>query len=160
MSNYFIRSVYEDDYKSIAAIYNSNRQFLLHHLGVERVDETFAAEEFISMCKVGFHSCVIVDRENSMIQGILDYKPGQEVYLSLIMIAADLQGKGVGCKIYSDFELQMLQAGSTSIRIDVVNDYPDNVVPFWENLGFIEGETVTLDWGNKKSKAVVMRKII
>lgn len=45
-----------------------------------------------------------------------------------------------------------------SIRIDVVNDYPGNVVPFWEKLGFVENETITLEWGDKKSKAVVMRK--
>ena len=45
-----------------------------------------------------------------------------------------------------------------SIRIDVVNDYPGNVVPFWEKLGFAGNETITLEWGNKKSNAVVMRK--
>ncbi len=45
-----------------------------------------------------------------------------------------------------------------SIRIDVVNDYPGNVVPFWERQGFVKNETITLEWGNKKSNAIVMRK--
>lgn len=158
MSKYIMRSVQENDYKSIVEIYNSNHQFLLNHLGVDFIDETFVSDEVSTMHKVGFRSCVIVNRESSMVQGVLDYKTNQEVYLSLLMLSASLQGKGVGSEIYSLFETKMIQDGRDSIRIDVVNDYQDNLVPFWKRHGFLENENVTLDWGNKKSNAVVMRK--
>lgn len=158
MSKYIIRAVQEKDHKGIIEIYNSNRQFLLHHLGMDFIDEAFVSQEILTMQKAGFCSCVIVDQDSSMVQGVIDYKPGQEVYLSLIMLTAALQGKGVGSMVYSLFETKMTQDNKESIRIDVVNDYQGNLVPFWKRHGFEENETVTLDWGNKKSNAVVMRK--
>lgn len=158
MSMYIIRTVQENDYNSIVEIYNSNKQFLRHHLGMDFIDETFIAKEIIAMNRVGFCSCVIENQDNSMIQGILDYKPEQEIYLSLFMLMNSLQGNGVGSNVYSQFEAQMIQDKRKSIRIDVVNDYQDNLVSFWKRHGFLENENVILDWGNKKSKAVVMRK--
>lgn len=160
MPEYFIRAAQEVDYASIAAVYNSNPDFLLNHLGMDFIDEAFVAQENNDMRKLGFCSCVIVDCKALMIHGVLDYKPAQETYLSLLMLASDLQGKGVGGRIYADFESQMRQKGSTSIRIDVVNGYSGNLIPFWKRLGFVEEEYVTLEWGNKKSKAIVMRKYI
>ena len=160
MEKYILRAIHSNDYKRVVEIYNSNRQFLLSHLGVEFVDEAFISKEALTMEKAGFISCVIVNEENGKIEGVLDYKPDEEVYLSLIMLASDLQGKGAGSMIYSLFESKMVQDKGTSIRIDVVNDYPGNVVPFWKKLGFCENENLILTWGNKKSKAVVMRKKI
>lgn len=158
MSEYFIRGVQEADYAGVAAVYNSNPHFLLKHLDMNCIDAAFVAEETAKMRKVGFLSCVIVEKESLSLQGVLDYKPGSEVYLSLLMLAGNLQGKGIGRGIYSGFESRMQRNGSASIRIDVVNDYFGNVVPFWKSLGFAEGEVITLEWGNKRSKAVVMRK--
>lgn len=158
MSIYVIRAVQESDYNSIVEIYNSNKQFLRHHLGMDFIDEAFIAKEMIAMNRGGFCSCVIENQDNSLIQGILDYKPEQEIYLSLFMLMNSLQGNGVGSNVYSQFEAQMIQDKRKSIRIDVVNDYQDNLVPFWKRHGFLENENVILNWGNKKSKAVVMRK--
>jgi len=160
MEKYLIRNIDTNDYNQVVEIYNSNRQFLVNHLGVECIDEAFVLEEVKTMREVGFSSCVIVDRETQEAQGVLDYKYGKEVYLSLLMLKSELQGKGIGRDIYSYFETKMRQRESDSIRIDVVNDYHNNVVPFWKRLGFLECENVTLDWGNKRSKAVVMRKNI
>lgn len=158
MLKYIMRTVHENDYKRIAEIYNSNHQFLRNHLGVDFIDETFVSEEVLTMQKAGFRSCIVVDQESAMIQGVLDYKPDQEVYLSLLMLSSDLQGKGVGSDIYSYFEMKMIQEKRESIRIDVVNDYQDNLVSFWRRQGFLENDNVTLIWGNKKSSAVIMRK--
>lgn len=159
MKKYIIRDIHIDDYKQVVAVYNSNRHFLLNYLGVESVDEAFVSGEVSTMHNAGFNSCVIVNGEKQEVQGVLDYKSGnKEVYLSLLMLATDSQGKGIGRDVYSCFESKIIQLGSTSIRIDVVNDYDDNVVPFWKSLGFLECETLTLEWGNKKSKAIVMRK--
>ncbi len=47
-----------------------------------------------------------------------------------------------------------------AIRLDVVDDYEDNVKPFWERLGFYSCERISLDWGNKRSAAQVMKKEI
>lgn len=158
MPNCDFRAVQEADYAAVSAIYNSNRSFLRSHLGMDRVDEAFVAEEAACMRKLGFCSCAIVSEESAKLLGVLDYRTGQEVYLSLIMLDESLQGQGVGRSLYLDFERQMLKDGSKSIRIDVVNDYPGHLVPFWKKLGFSEGESVTLDWGKKSSRAVVMRK--
>ena len=158
MEKFYIRELNRNDYKRVTEIYNSNREFLRNHLGTEAVDEAFISTEAATMERVGFCSCVIVNEETQTVQGVLDYKPDDEVYLSLMMLVAESQGKGIGKKIYSLFESQMNRKNRASIRIDVVNDYPGNVVPYWEKLGFVANETITLEWGNKKSKALVMRK--
>ena len=160
MEKFYIRELNPNDYKRVAEIYNSNREFLLNHLGVESVDEAFVSDEAVTMKKVGFQSCVVVDEETQAVQGVLDYKPDDEVYLSLLMLSAELQGRGIGKEIYALFESKMMKEKRASIRIDVVHDYPGNVVPFWEKLGFVDNESITLEWGNKKSSAIVMRKRI
>ena len=123
MSKYMIRDVQEKDIKAIVDIYNSNDQFLFYHLGVKSVDETFMIQEISTMKKLSFRPSVIVNQQNSKIQGILDYKLEQEVYLSLIMLAKNLQGNGTGSSLYSYFESKMIQDKRDSIRIDVVNNY-------------------------------------
>ena len=160
MDQYLIRDIYIDDYKQVTDIYNSNRQFLQEHLGAELIDEEFVSEEVLSMSKMGFHSCVIVDREKQMVQGILDYRFDKEVYLSLFMLTAVLQGKGNGHDIYACFESAMLRRGCDTIRIDVVKDCRGEVFSFWKSLGFLECENVVLQWGEKKREAVIMRKKI
>lgn len=158
MGKYVIRAVQQNDYCKIAGIYNSNRSFLLHHLGMAAVAEDFVAQEVLTMHNEGFRSCVIINQENLVVEGVLDYRPDPEVYLSLLMLSNNLQGKGVGSDIYLQFEREMIQDGKKSIRIDVVNDYQGNVVPFWKSQGFLEKENIMLEWGKKKSNAVVMRK--
>lgn len=160
MEKFYIRELNRNDYKRVTEIYNSNRGFLRNHLGTEAVDEVFISTEAVTMEKVGFCSCVIVNEETQTVQGVLEYKSGEEVYLSLLMLVAELQGKGIGKEVYSLFESMMREEKRASIRIDVVNDYPGNVVPYWEKLGFVANETITLEWGNKKSKALVMRKCL
>ena len=160
MTKYDIRKLNPNDYRDVVAVYNTNQRFLLNHLGCNCIDESFITEEVLAMSDMGFHSCAIVNRETQAVQGVLEYKAGEETYLSLLMLAADIQGRGVGRAVYAYFESEILQSQSNSIRIDVVNDYQQNAVPFWRGLGFLECETVTLNWGNKKSSAVVMRKNI
>ena len=155
MLDYFIRSVQKADYESIVTVYNSNPLFLLNHLGVERIDESFISEESAIMRNSGFYSCVIVDGGNTSVQGVLDYKPGREVYLSLFMLASELQGKGIGHSIYHAFEQQMRRNGSQTIRIDVVNDYSRHAVPFWKKLGYTEEESLSLTWRNKTRKHLI-----
>jgi len=75
-------------------------------------------------------------------------------------IASQYQGIGIGALAYSAFEKEMLQLGKQAIRIDVVNDYNDNVVGFWEKQGFISRKQVKLSWGKKQSKALVMEKAL
>lgn len=160
MKKYWIRDINEADYEHVTNIYNSNRTFLLNHLGQEAIDEEFIHKEVSAMQNINFRTGVIINVEKQEIQGVLDYKKGEEVYLSLLMIATNLQGKGIGSEIYFHFEEQMKQLGSRTIRIDVVNDYSENVITFWKKMGFLEFENVILEWGSKKSQAVVMRKSI
>lgn len=50
--------------------------------------------------------------------------------------------------------------GANVIRIDVVDDYENNVLPFWEKMGFVTKKRDELTWGNKKSSVAVMEKVL
>lgn len=158
MNRWQIRAIQEQDYKTVVDIYNSNPAFLSHHLGTDSVDEIFIANEMRSMKEVNFSSCVIMEEASGEPIGILDFKYSDQCYLSLLMLSAEYQQIGLGREVYNYFEILARENNSSSIRIDVVNDYPDNVVPFWEKLGFKKCETEQLTWGNKVSSAIVMRK--
>lgn len=66
MEKNYLRAIRPKDYKRVVEIYNSNRGALLHHLGVEFVDEAFISKEVLTMEEVGFSSCVMIDREKQM----------------------------------------------------------------------------------------------
>ena len=112
------------------------------------------------MEKMGFLPCVIEDSPAGDVLGVLDYRPGEEVYLSLLLLDAPRQRQGLGRAVFHQFEKEMARQGSTSIRIDVVDDHPDHPGPFWERLGFRAVGRVQLAWGKKTSSAVVMKKYL
>ena len=66
MAQFEIRRALPQDVQRITEIYNSNTEFLLHHLGRERVDRHFIAREMEEMRRVGFLSCVLVERESGL----------------------------------------------------------------------------------------------
>lgn len=160
MKRWKIRKIEKQDYKAVVDIYNSNPSFLCHHLGMDSVDVQFISKEVISMNEIGFSSCAVIEETSGRIVGTLDFRYGDESYLSLLMLGTEYQKRGIGREVYNFFEILAKEKGSLSIRIDVVNDYPDNVVAFWEKLGFEKCEPVQLNWGNKVSSAIVMRKQI
>lgn len=160
MNLYKIRKASIDDIHKIVEIYNSNKIFLVNHLGLEYVDEDFIGSEINEMKSMGFQSCVVADARTGDAIGVMDFKPDAYIYLSLIMIDSRFHGKGTGTLIYRMFENEMQQSGKYSIRIDVVNDYDDNVVEFWKKQGFIPKDEIHLKWGNKNSKALTMIKDI
>lgn len=153
---YEIREVTEADIKAIVRVYNSNTEFLANHLDMKSVDDKFILNEIQEMKTMAFLSCVIIDLSTNTVIGVLDYKPDDTVYLSLLMIDSKYQKCGVGMSVYKQFEKNMRQLGKNSIRIDVVNDYIGNVVGFWKKQGFISKNEVKLNWGQKQSTAVVM----
>lgn len=158
MYSYSIRESTDADIETIVGVYNSNDKFLVNHLGMKRIDAEFIIREMQEMKTAGFLSCVIIDVRTDSVIGVLDYKPDNTVYLSLMMIDAAYQQKGVGMQVYNQFEESMRQLGKDAIRIDVVNDYIGNVVVFWEKQGFVSQDKVQLSWGEKQSTAVVMVK--
>lgn len=80
------------------------------------------------MRRVGFLSCVLVERESGRCVGVLDYRPGACVYLSLLMLDAALRGKGFGTACYSCLKETLRRQGASSVRIDVVEGYPGSAV--------------------------------
>lgn len=158
MSSYSFRKVTKDDVCKIVEIYNSNDKFLINHLGCKSIDDSFINSELVEMEKAGFLSCVITDIQTEDIIGVIDYKPDTTVYLSLIMIDKKHHSKGIGTLAYRLFEEDMKRSGKQSIRIDVVNDYEDNILNFWGNQDFIPQKQIKLNWGNKQSNALVMLK--
>lgn len=158
MNDYIIRNTTKNDIADITRIYNSNHKFLTNHLGIAFVNTDFITNEISEMQTMNFLSCVICDSQTDSIIGVIDYKPDDTVYLSLLMLDYSKQKNGNGQKIYKLFEDNMLKSSKRSIRIDVVNDYAENVVSFWEHQGFIPQNEIDLLWGNKKSRAIVMKK--
>lgn len=160
MNLYSIRKATKYDVDKIVEIYNSNTKFLINHLGIEVVDHNFIKSEMTEMDKIGFISCVIFDKNTDEIIGVIDYKPDKTVYLSLFMINSSLCGKGIGSLAYRYFEDNMLLSKKRAIRIDVVNDYDGNAIVFWRKQGFVPQKEIQLKWGNKKSNALVMIKLL
>lgn len=159
MDNYRIKEIEKNDIDKIVDIYNSNKTFLENHLGISTVSKDFIINEIEEMKKIGFTSLAIKNNEDNIV-GICDFKIGDEVYLSLLMIDDKLKGKGLGTIIYNHLEKIFKSKNSKKIRIDVVYDYKENVLSFWKKQGFIPNEKVQLEWNGYKSKAIKMYKII
>lgn len=158
MEKIYIRDVSQTDTTRVTEIYNSNPDFLSHHIGKTQVDTAFIQNEFTAMKSMGFLSCVIAEQQTDKIIGILDFKQGECTYLSLFMLDSALHAKGLGTLCYQLFEKHVMTSGTQAIRIDVVNDYPGNVVPFWRKQGFSVDSPTKLTWGEKCSDALVMMK--
>lgn len=160
VEDYTLRTVTFDDVDNIAKIYNSNPTFLENHLGVSKVSTDFIRNEIREMKKIGFVSEIIINRQTRDILGFCDYKFGDCIYLSLLMIDGKLKGQGIGTQIYQFMEKRFTDQKACSIRIDVVDDYIGNVLGFWEKQGFISQEDIVIEWNRKKSNAKIMKKTI
>ena len=159
MDNYIIDTVDQNDISKIIDIYNSNKTFLENHVGISKVSKDFIVNEIEEMNNIGFSSLVIKNNEGNIV-GICDFKIGDEVYLSLLMINAKLKGNGLGRVIYNQLEKLFKTKNSKRIRIDVVYDYEENALGFWEKQGFVPSEEIQLEWNGYKSKAIKMYKNI
>lgn len=160
LKEYLIRDITFKDVDSVVNLYNSNKIFLENHLGLPKVSDEFIHNEIEEMKNIGFSSIFIIDKETEEILGLCDYKLGESVYLSLLMLDGKLKGQGLGRAIYRYLENKFKNQKAKNVRIDVVDDYEENVVGFWEKQGFHFQERVSLQWGEKKSMACVMKKEI
>ncbi|MFQ9679318.1 MAG: hypothetical protein ACLRZH_03720 [Ruthenibacterium lactatiformans] len=82
------------------------------------------------MKKEGFSTTVIADAQTGA--PLIHRLPGFEpVYLSLFLLDAALQGKGLGTELYREFEeMQRRRAQRHPNRRG--DDYEGNLVPFWK----------------------------
>ena len=154
----FLRPAGQRDAAALAAIYNSNPDFLLHHLGREQVDEAFLLSELKEMAGAGFSSFLITEGEDGPAVAAADLRGGEEAYLSLLILHRAAQGRGLGRRCASLLEEHLRAGGSRRVRIDVVDDHPGNPLPFWRRLGYEGSERMPLTWGEKTSSALVLRK--
>lgn len=159
LDNYLIDTIDQNDITKILDIYNSNKTFLENHMGILEVSKDFIVNEIEEMKSVGFSSLVIKNNKGKIV-GICDFKIGDEVYLSLLMIDSKLKGKGLGSIIYNQLEKIFKAKNSKGIRIDVVYDYEESALAFWEKQGFVPSEKIELEWNGYKSKAIKMYKTI
>lgn len=56
------------------------------------------------MRKSEFCSCKVVEKPSGEIIGLIDFRIGEESYLSLLMIHNDYANRGFGKQIYKAFE--------------------------------------------------------
>lgn len=146
------------DLNEVVNVYNSNKHFLINHMGKEEITNEWIIQELESMKELGFYSCKIVDKSSKKIIGIMDFKVGEETYLSLLMIHNDYKSKGLGKLIFQTFEKYANSLKSNCIRIDVVTNYDNFVLDFWIKSGFTKSKNVELNWNGKILPAVTMQK--
>lgn len=154
----FLRPAGRRDAAVLAAIYNSNPDFLAHHLGRERMDEAFLLRELEEMAGAGFASFLITEGEGGPAVAAADLRGGEEAYLSLLILRREAQGRGLGRRCAALLEERLRAGGSRRVRIDVVDGHPGSPLPFWRRLGYEGSQRVALTWGDKTSSALVLRK--
>lgn len=153
-----INAIENHDLEDVCKIYNSDPHFLSTHLDSEKITKEWAADEMSSSKNAGFQLCIITEKNSGNKIGILDFKAGEETYLSLLFIHNDFKGRGIGQKIFMDFENYVRSLNSKCIRIDVVTDYDDSVFDFWVHNGFSESQKTELNWSGNILSAVTMKK--
>ena len=156
--DFYVDLIENKDLNEVVKVYNSNKHFLVKHMDKEEITNEFIFQELESMKEVGFYSCKIVDINSENIMGIMDFKVGEETYLSLLMIHNDFKSKGLGNLIFQAFEEHVKSLKSKCIRIDVVTNYENSVLDFWIKNGFIKFKDIELNWIGKILPAVTMKK--
>lgn len=146
------------DLNEVVEVYNSNKHFLVNHMDKEKITNEWILQELESMKEVGFYSCKIVEISSGKLIGIIDFKVGEETYLSLFMIHNFFKNKGLGELIFQAFEGYAKSLKSECIRIDVATNYNNSVINFWIKNGFIKFKDVELNWTGKVLPAVIMKK--
>lgn len=152
--NFYVDLVNNNDLNEVIEIYNSNEHFLVAH--EERITKQWITEEIELMEEIGFNSGKIVEKSSGKIIGVIDFKVGEESYLSLLMIHNDFRGKGFGKLIFQGFEEYVKSLKSKCI--DVVTNYDHSVLDFWIKNGFIKFKDIELNWAGKRLPAVTMKK--
>lgn len=158
MKDLVLRSAGPRDIAILTAIYNSNPEFLYDHLGVCQVSKEFLYEELLEMQHQGF-TTKLFTTETGQVLGLVEYRPDQTAYLSLLMLDASIRGQGCGRHCYALLEQELLAQGCSQVRLDAAQG-PHSPAPFWEKLGFIPGKTIRLTWGGHSFPATVMHKAI
>ncbi|KUO71016.1 MAG: acetyltransferase [Clostridia bacterium BRH_c25] len=154
----YVDLVEDRDLYEVVEVYNSNKHFLVSHMDKDKVTNEWILQELETMREVGFYSCKIVEISSEKIIGVMDFKVGEETYLSLLMIHNDFKSKGFGKLIFQDFEGYVRSINSKCIRIDVVTNYNNSVLDFWIKNGFIKSKHMELNWTGKILPAVTMKK--
>lgn len=158
--NFKVELAHVEDAYEIAEVYNSNKKFLMNHIGKDKVDSNWIIKELEDMKKINFNSCKIIEKESNKIAGALDFKIEKETYLSILILKSDYKNKGIGKLIYGALEKYAKSLKSEAMRIDVVTNYDANVLKFWSSNGFIKFKDIKLSWGEKELPAVIMKKEI
>ncbi|MCR3761033.1 GNAT family N-acetyltransferase [Clostridium felsineum] len=156
--DFYVDLLEDEDLKEVVLVYNSNKNFLMKHIGKGSVTEEWILGEIKCMRELHFYPCKIVDKANMKLVGVMDFKIDKESYLSLLMLNSTYKNRGLGKLVYEGFEKYVKEKGSLGIRIDVVCEYDNKVLSFWKRNGFMEIENVKLKWTSKALPAVVMRK--
>lgn len=147
----------DSDFPRIAALYNSNPAFLEAHLGAAQVSVDFIREDLAEMQGAGFVSLLIFEEDGALL-GLCDFRPGEETYLSLLMLTGACKGQGLGRRVYRRLETLFLSQGALRIRIDVVPNYGESPLAFWEKQGFSARGRTILTWHGKQIPALIMEK--
>lgn len=126
-----VELTHTEDVYEIAQVYNSNKKFLINHIGKDKIDSNWVVKELEDMKKINFNSCKIIEKKSNKVAGALDFKVEKETYLSILILKSDYKSKGIGKLIYGALEKYAKSLESETMRIDVVINYDANVLKFW-----------------------------
>ena len=74
------------------------------------------------------------------------------------MIHGNFKRKGLGKELYNLFEKYLSEKQCSFIRIDVVYNYNENVVGFWQKQGYSIQKEEFINWKGIESSAYLMMK--
>lgn len=157
---FFVDNITNSDYDEIVTLYNSNIEFLEKHLSLSHISRNWLETEIESMKEMDFITYKIVDCITGKILGVFDFKSDIQAYLSILIIHKDYKGKGIGSLFLEEFFTYLKSKGTESIRIDVVTEYNQKVINFWEKHGFKINKEIKLEWNNNILPAITMIKSI
>ena len=156
--NLIIRAITEKDIKGVIEVYNSNQDFLIHHIGKREVSPEWLLQEQKEMNATNFRTLVVAENKSNTIIGFIDIDFTEECYLSLLMVHEAFRCRGYGKEIYDEIENYSRKHNLKGIRIDVACEYNEIVLQFWRNRGFKEIKGIKLQWADKSFDAIVMKK--
>jgi len=129
-----IRVMTAEDIKDVIPLYLEEYNVY----GGDSWTEYQAQNRLEQICNIQDSYCILAEEHNAVVGfavgWIRTFYDLKSYYLEEIVVAHDMQGKGVGTAIMKDLEIRLKDKGVSMISLDAVND--DKHEHFYGKLGY------------------------